>query len=271
MGVRRFAVFQLVEKMYPMTVRQVFYQATVTGLVEKTEAAYQRIQGDLTHLRRNKLIPYGWIVDSTRFMRKPKSFDSPKEAIEETARLYRKAVWSDVPAYVEIWLEKDALSGVVFPVTANYDVPLMIARGYSSITFLHASADFISDLAVPAYIYHVGDFDPYGVEAANKVEETIREYAPDADIHFERLAVLPWQISEWNLQTRPTKAEGSQKKRADKHGEISVELDAIEPERLRQLVREAIEQHLPEGALNAVREAEKSERKLINGLIGMLD
>jgi len=60
--------------------------------------------------------------------------------LKETARLYRKALWADADAYVEIWLEKDALSGVVYPVTAMFDVPLMVARGYASLSSLHSAA-----------------------------------------------------------------------------------------------------------------------------------
>lgn len=59
-------------------------------------------------------------------------------------------------SYVEIWLEKDALAGVIYSVTSMYDVPLMVARGYASLSFLYTAADAINELAVPAYIYHLG-------------------------------------------------------------------------------------------------------------------
>jgi hypothetical protein len=74
--------------------------------------------------------------------------------------------------------------------------------------------------------YHLGDYDPSGVNAGEKIEETMRQLAPDADIHFERLAVDPWQITAWNLPTRPTKQSDS---RAKGFAAESVELDAIEP------------------------------------------
>ena len=59
-------------------------------------------------------MPYGWLADNTRWQRKPRTFDSIEEALEETARFYRKALWTDADCYVEIWLEKDALAGVVY-------------------------------------------------------------------------------------------------------------------------------------------------------------
>jgi hypothetical protein len=89
---------------------------------------------------------------------------------------------------------------------ATCNVPLMVARGYSSLSFLHGSAEYIAELDVPAYVYHLGDFDPSGVNAADKIEAMLRELAPAATIYFERTAVLPEQITAWNLLTRPTKA-----------------------------------------------------------------
>src|SRR5580704_14032442 len=102
---RRGSLYEIVKAMKPMTVRQVFYQATVRGLVEKSEAGYAKVQTDLVVMRRTGVLPYGWLVDNMRFQRKPRTFDSIKEALRETARLYRKKLWADVDAYVEIWLE----------------------------------------------------------------------------------------------------------------------------------------------------------------------
>jgi hypothetical protein len=244
----------------PMTVRQVFYQATVHGLVEKAESGYAKVQNDLTLMRRADALPYFWLADNTRWQRKPRTFDSVESALQETAKFYRKALWNDADCYVEIWLEKDALAGVVYPITSMFDVALMVARGYASLSFLYTAAEHINSLDVPAYIYHLGDFDPSGVNAGKKIEETLMEMAPDAEIYFERIAVTPRQIERWDLPTRPTKAKDT---RAKGFGDISVELDAIEPNRLRQIVRRAIEQHLPRHQFKVLKAAEESERLLL--------
>jgi hypothetical protein len=257
---RRGALAEIVRAMKPMTVRQVFYQATVRGLVEKSEAGYAKVQTDLTVMRRASHLPYGWLTDSTRWQRKPRTFNSPQQALAETARFYRKDLWADAECYVEIWIEKDALAGVIWPITSLFDVPLMVARGYSSLSFLHGAAEAISELTVPAYIYHLGDFDPSGVNAGEKIEETLRELAPEAEICFERIAVTPQQIRRWDLPTRPTKASDT---RSRGFGPISVDLDAIEPDRLRDLVRETIEQHLPVRQFEILKAAEESERAFI--------
>jgi hypothetical protein len=257
---RRNALLMIVADGKPMTVRQVFYQATVRGIVEKTEAGYAKVQTDLVVMRRSGILPYEWLADNTRWQRKPRTFNSVSHALEETARFYRRALWTDAGAYVEVWLEKDALAGVVLPVTAEFDVPLMVARGYASLSFLHTAAEYISSLDVPVFIYHLGDFDPSGVNAGEKIEETLRDMAPDAELYFERIAVTHAQIEEWGLPTRPTKASDS---RAKGFGDISVELDAIEPNRLRELVREVLEAHLPPEQFEVLKAAEESERELL--------
>lgn len=251
--------------MKPMTVRQVFYQATVQDVVEKTEAGYTKVQTDLVQMRRSGVLPYDWLADNTRWQRKPRSFDGIEQALTHTVKFYRKNLWAAADCYVEIWLEKDALAGVVMPVTASYDVPLMVARGYASLSFLHSAADFIGQLDVATHIYHFGDFDPSGVNAAEKIEQTLKEMAPEAEIHFERVAVQPWQIEEWDLPTRPTKTSDT---RSKNFGEISVELDAVDPDRLRELVGDVIERHLPGHEFNILKAAEESERTIIRQLVG---
>jgi hypothetical protein len=247
-----------------MTVRQVFYQATVWGVVEKTEGGYDKVQRDLTLLRRSGQLPYNSLADNTRWQRKPRTYSSVEQALRRTAALYRKSLWDDAEAYVEIWLEKDALAGVIYEITDEYDVPLMVARGYASLSFLHSAAEAIAELPVPAYIYHLGDHDPSGVNAGEKIEETLRDLAPDAEIHFKRIGVTLDQISEWSLPSRLTKTSDTRSKNFI--GE-SVELDAIPPDELRFLVRHWIERHLPRHQFEVLKAAEQSEREIIARLV----
>src|SRR5262245_35644292 len=153
---RREALIDIIDSGKPMTVRQVFYQATVHELVEKAESGYSKIQNDLTLMRRAGDLPYDWLADNTRWQRKPRTFNSVEEALKATAAFYRKNLWADADSYVEIWLEKDALAGVILPITSMNDVPLMVARGYASLSFLYSAAEAINELVVPTYIYHLG-------------------------------------------------------------------------------------------------------------------
>jgi hypothetical protein len=263
---RREALLDIIEAGRPMTVRQVFYQATVRGLVEKAESGYAKVQTDLTVMRRAGKLSYDWLADNTRWQRKPRTFNGVEQALRDTASLYRKNLWADADAYVEIWLEKDALAGVIYPITSMFDVPLMVARGYASLSFLYSAAEYINTLTVPTYIYHLGDFDPSGVNAGEKIEETLREMAPDADIAFERIAVTEQQIADWDLPTRLTKASDTRAKAFN--STLSVELDAIDPNELRALVQETIERHLPTEQFEVLKAAEESERDIIARLVG---
>jgi hypothetical protein len=105
------------------------------------------------------------------------------------------------------------------------------------------------------------------VNAGEKIEETLRELAPDADIYFKRIAVTPTQIRAWDLPTRPTKTSDT---RAKSFGDISVELDAIQPDQLRALVREHLEIHLPARELFVLKEAEASEREVLRDWVSQL-
>lgn len=155
------------------------------------------------------------------------------------------------------------------PVTSMYDVPLMVARGYASLSFLSSAAEFIRrHVSGTAFIYHLGDFDPSGVNAGEKIDQTLRELAPDARIYFERIGVTEEQIAEWNLPTRPTKTSDT---RAKGFGAISVELDAIPPDTLRRLVERAINYHLPQHQYQVLMAAEESERQLLTNLISGLE
>src|SRR3954471_5978190 len=112
---RRLNLMGIIAEMQPMTVRQVFYQATVHNLVEKSEAGYNKVQSDLVQMRRVGDLPYSWLADNTRWQRKPETFDSVELALQDTAKFYRKSLWTDADCYVDIWLEKDALAGVIYP------------------------------------------------------------------------------------------------------------------------------------------------------------
>jgi hypothetical protein len=109
-------VFDTVDK--PVTVRQMFYLLSTRAAVDKTAAGYRVAQRQLLTMCRERLIPYGWIADNTRWRRKPATWDGLSELFEVQAGWYRQAPWSKAPVYVEVWCEKDAISGMLYPVTS---------------------------------------------------------------------------------------------------------------------------------------------------------
>jgi AcrR family transcriptional regulator len=282
MEVFRWNLYRIVEEMRPMTVRQVFYQAVVRGYVEKLESEVDRVGANLVLMRKasyddevaNKIgdapaMPLDWIVDLGRRARAAYTLDGVEDAIRDAAETYRKKLWEGIDEYVEIWVEKDGQTGIIQPVTNRYDVRLMSARGYASLSLIHAAAQNIIAVGKPTFIYHFGDFDPSGVGAGENIEEVLRQML-DADgsffedLTFERIAVTLEQIREWNLPTRPTKKTDT---RATGFGEISVELDAVEPQRLRDLVQEVIERHLDPDTYTDLMEEEVAEKAKLLELV----
>jgi hypothetical protein len=261
-GAIRTGIKEILEQDNPQTVRQVFYALTVRGLIDKEEIEYQRtVVRLLVEMREKGEIPFDWIADNTRWMRKPTTFVGLDACLDATAKFYRRDLWVAMPCYVEVWCEKDALAGVIVGETEKYDVPLMVAKGYASLSFLHSAAETIEAKGKPAYVYHFGDLDPSGRDAARDIEAKLRRYAPTAEIHFECPAVTREQVALWNLPTRPTKMSDT---RAKKFGNPeSVELDAIPAATLRELVRACIEKHIDQRQLAILRVAEESEREML--------
>jgi hypothetical protein len=258
----RTAIRELLEESHPQTVRQIYYALSVRGLIGKTETEYKMtVVRLLVEMREAGEIPFEWIADHTRATYGPNAYGSLAECLRATAKKYRRRVWDDAQCQVFVFCEKDALAAVLGQETDPYDVPLCVARGYSSISYLHEIAKLIEANDKPAYIYHFGDHDPSGQDAARDIEEKLRRYSNDSTIHFERVAVTARQIEEWNLPGRPTKTQDT---RAAKFGHAtSVELDAIPVDKLRALVRSRIKLHVDKKRLKALRHAEKRERKVL--------
>jgi hypothetical protein len=278
MSTRRRRIKEIVERDQPMIVRQVYYQAVVHSIVGKAETEYDKIQDVLTDLRRSEEIPYEWIIDEGRRARRPYTVQGIVQALNDTRRSYRKDPWQKTPEYVQIWIEKNALIGVLEPVTDEYDVPLMSAIGYSSISFLHESGTDLSDIDAEIYIYQLGDLDPSGTQAAEAIEKDLRGFAPLADIHFARIAITPEQIADYHLEPalRPTKRKDPRYRWFVERyrdyavllgGQLSCELDAIRPTDLRDLVRGAIERHLPRERLDMMNARGEQEKLQIGRML----
>jgi len=269
-AIRAAVLGDLVARYDRMTVRQAFYALEVAGVVEKTERGYVQVQRQLLAMRRDRLLAWDFIADGTRWQRKPSSWTSLEDYIETMGRAYRRDLWRSQGVRIEVWLEKDALADVVYDVTAKWDVALMVSRGQSSATFLHAAAK-AAEAAYEAdstetFVFALYDFDAGGARAARAVEEQVPEFAPGVPIHFERLAVTPAQIAAWSLPTRPPKDTDAEAKKWG--GKPCVELDAIDPTRLMALVENAITRHVNQHQWQVEQAIEAEERQ---GLLVLLD
>jgi hypothetical protein len=258
----REGLYELLSERNPQTVRQLFYAMVSAGQINKTEKDYKNVVVRLCgEMREADELPWEWITDETRWMRKPRSYSSLEQALKNTAETYRRDLWANQNTYVEIWCEKEALAGLFYEITSEYDVPLMIVKGFPSKDFLHGAAEVIEAEDKPAYVYYFGDWDPSGVKIGEDVEAKLIRYAPDALIHFQRVAITPEQIRQYRLPTRPTKREGNSHAK-NFRGE-SVELDALPVEILHDMVRGIIESHIDQRQLEITKIAEKSEREAL--------
>jgi len=143
----------------------------------------------------------------------------------------------------------------------------MVTRGYPSVSYLHAAAETIGATGKPAHLYYFGDHDPSGRDITRATEAGLREFAPEAEIYFERVAVTEEQITSLRLPTRPTKTTDS---RSKSFAGESVEVDAIPPEHLRLLVRSCIECHIDEDRLRRTELVEAAERETLARIVGNL-
>jgi hypothetical protein len=253
---RQRALLDIVADAQPVTVRGVYYLATVAGLVDKTNAGYTAVVGDLKRLD-------------------PLSDDDPRDDIPYLERIttsgYGMSYWVNKPDRVIIFVEKDALAAVIRPVCDEYRVPLAVARGFSSVTLVKKVADhIIRNGNNHMYVYYLCDRDFYGVAARKKLEQYIRLMLRNLDINleFEALAVTPPMMEGLRAQgfTRASKTSSnwSREKRAEilRAFPDSAELDAIPPQELRALVRAAIERHLGAAEIAEI-EVEVARRRAI--------
>jgi hypothetical protein len=241
---------------HPVTVRGLYYQAEVHGVpgIDKTDAGYDKVQAQVLKLRRAGRLDYAWIADATRWM---------QDALLSTAALYRRNLWRDADTYVEVWCEKDALAGTIYPVTSLYDVPLIVARGFSSETFCFEAVAARGDDRRPYHVIYLGDFDRAGQDAAQSLEEKLRRFAAEKgiEIAFDTIAVTPEQVRSLNLPTRPPKRVTAADRRWPHT--YACEVDAVPPDHLRALVEDAINEHLPQDEFKILKQAEASERNLL--------
>ena len=149
---------------------------------------------------------------------------------------------------------------MLYEETYDWDVPLMVTRGYPSLSYLYAAAQTVAEIGKPTYLYYFGDHDPSGCDITRAVERGIRELAPDAEIYFSRVAVTREQIRALRLPTRPTKKSDS---RSRSFKGRSVELDTIPAADLRAMVKSCIEGHIDQRALQQTQLVEKAERETL--------
>jgi len=140
----------------PMTVRHAFYLAVAGGLVEKSEKGYRYVQDAVRVLRLNDDLDWGDIVDNVRDVHVNTTWSSPGAILRTMVAWYDHDFWSGCERSEErpiIWVEKDAIAGLIRPVCDRWQVPLVVARGNPSVSLLHDVAE--NHVQDETTIYHL--------------------------------------------------------------------------------------------------------------------
>lgn len=258
---------------HPQSIRHLFYRLTDPRLqepVEKSDHGYQQVQSRLTKLRRDGVVPYGWIADMSRRGFFVETFGGAGDFLRRVRGLYRADLWASADDYVEVWCESRSIASVIQSDCRELAISLYPCGGFSSITFVHEAAQEINerDDGRPVTVFYIGDHDPAGVLIDVSLERELRRHLnKDIELRFVRLGITPEQIVEHDLPSKPRKTTD---KRA-LHIERTVEAEAMPAHILRRLLREAVEALLPQNALRVARVAEESERLRLIDLADMAD
>ena len=257
----------VLESVHPQTVRQLFYRLVTVGIVPNTRSAYQFTSRALVEARRTGKIPWKQIEDRLRRPRTVSMWEDLAEYISDTIFCYRRDVWQTQPRLVESWLEKDALSGIFEDTLARYGVTLNVGRGYDGWASIHNAAMRYKAAARPVCILYFGDYDPSGEDMVRSLGERLGSLGAVPEI--VKCALTRDDIDRYCLPPMFTKQSDSRAAAfIEKHGDISVELDALPTEVLRARLVAEVESRMDMAALAACRELEETERRELTQKLG---
>lgn len=223
---------------FDLTLRQVYYQLVARDYIPNNERSYKNIGNLINDARMAGLIDWLAIQDRTRNIRRNSHWTSPSDIMGSVLYSYAIDKRKDQPNYIEVWVEKDALIGIVQQVASSLDVPCFSCRGYVSASEMWAAAQrFIrQDHRERRVILHLGDHDPSGKDMTRDIADRLEIFG--ADVEVQRIALNWDQIDEYNPPPNPAKLSDS---RAGayirEYGYESWELDALEPRVLTSLIR----------------------------------
>lgn len=251
---------------YDLTLRQLYYQFVARDIIPNNQKSYDNLGALVNNARLAGLVSWYAIEDRTRNVRNTFHWEDPKELLSSAARQFDINKWAGQKEYVEVWVEKDALVGIVGQAAETYDVPFFSCRGYVSQSEMWGAAQRIigkiDEGHQSATIIHLGDHDPSGKDMTRDIEERISMFLSNHgysyyDFEIQRVALEMSQIRKYNPPPNPAKLTDSRcKKYIAEYGHSSWELDALEPSVLEDIIKRAVLEHLD---LTLYREMEKKE------------
>lgn len=261
-------------KGYELTLRQVYYQLVARDIIPNNERSYKNIGNLISDGRMAGLIDWDAIIDRTRGLRKNSHWDSPADIVLTCSRQFQYDKWEGQEYYVEVWVEKDALIGVVERACRKLDVPFFSCRGYTSQSEMWSAAQRIKEIAGSDFkkpvIIHLGDHDPSGKDMSRDIVDRMNLF--EVDPIFIRIALNMDQIEQYNPPPNPTKITDSRANGyIEEFGEECWELDALKPEVIDSLITSTINKYLDIDTFNKMKEKEQSARRLLEVVAGNWD
>lgn len=157
---------------YDLTLRQLYYQFVARDLIPNKDSEYNRLGSIINDARLAGVLDWDYIVDRTRNVRSLPHWNNPAEIVRAVANQYRTEKWAKQPVRIEVWIEKDALVGVLDNVCPGYDVDYFSCRGYTSQSEIWGAAQRIGgylSAGQRVVILHLGDHDPSGIDMTRDI------------------------------------------------------------------------------------------------------
>lgn len=260
---------------YVLTLRQLYYQLVSRDVVPNKQSEYSKLSTLLKEGRMSGIVDWDAIEDRLRKPSKPAAFDSPQDILEAAINQYALPRQNGQETYVEVWVEKDALSGVLKRVTEMYHVPILVNRGYSS-----ASAMFDSyNRFKVAYqngqdirVLYLGDYDPSGIDMIRDIHDRTMEFftgkgEEDVDFEIIPIALTREQIQQYDPPPNPAKITDPRAKDfIKKHGSTSWEVDALPPNVLNQLLDDSIRRYIDTDVFDEIVNREQHDKDKLSAL-----
>lgn len=254
---------------FDLTVRQLYYQFVARQWIENKQKEYKRLGEIVSAARLAGLIDWNHLIDRTRNLASRSHWTTPEDIIHACVESYHEDLWEQQPLYVECWIEKDALVGVLQQACTELDVPYFSCRGYTSQSEMWAAAMRLRRKAKsrPALVIHLGDHDPSGIDMSRDIFARLALLSGGANIKLRRIALNMHQIEELNPPPNPAKVTDS--RYADytaKFGEESWELDALDPDILVSLIQDEIRGEIDRAQWDRDQERIEERREQLAGV-----
>ena len=251
---------------YRISVRHLYYRLFSLGMIENNKKSYNNLCHHLKVWRRKGKIDYNVFSDNTRWKLGPEVFDGIDDAFNDCIETYKRDMWSNQDDYIEIWTEKDTISGVLNRAASPLGINTFICKGNASYTALYDAAQLFNkkiDEGKNVFIYYLGDFDPCGCNMDKRIQTDLREEY-NCEINFKRLAITEEQIDEYGLEKQELIKKVDYSKKWT--GGV-VELDALSSDILGTLVNDAIIPHIDQEEWDKLKVIEKDEKEIMRQII----